>query len=273
MFDKLGRHVCLTSMDAGMFDKHGGLCIWKAMEACTPHKHGNMYVWQAWACIWQVMEAWLFDKPWTRWRPVSLTNARALCLTCCGGLYIWQAMGANSNDYVKHQSLHCKYLTLSCCIWQWNAFVTTPKRGLGWPMSPPCLKSHSCHLILLYYLLSCSSAQFCYPFCACCPFSWLYFQKTLPHFSLRDRLSLWLLFSSWERWVAWWCVQRAAMWHWYLLLCNCIMFLIFYCSVYSVKKNPNFSLTLALMDEWSGPQCQCVLAFMHFFKVEAMPRG
>ena len=32
-------------------------------------------------------------------------------------------------------------------------------------MLPPCLESQGCHLIPLCYLLSCSSAQFCYPFC------------------------------------------------------------------------------------------------------------
>ena len=32
-------------------------------------------------------------------------------------------------------------------------------------MSPPCLESQGCHLIPLSSLLSCSSAQSCYPFC------------------------------------------------------------------------------------------------------------
>ena len=39
-----------------------------------------------------------------------------------------------------------------------------PKGGRGCLMSPPCLESQGCHLIPLCYLLSCSSAQSCYPF-------------------------------------------------------------------------------------------------------------
>ena len=41
----------------------------------------------------------------------------------------------------------------------------SPKGGRGCLMSPPCLESRGCHLIPLCYLLSCSSAQSCYPFC------------------------------------------------------------------------------------------------------------
>ena len=32
-------------------------------------------------------------------------------------------------------------------------------------MSPPCLEYQGCHLVPLYYLLSCSSAKSCYSFC------------------------------------------------------------------------------------------------------------
>ena len=36
-----------------------------------------------------------------------------------------------------------------------------PKGGRGCPMSLPCLESQGCHLVPLYYLLSCSSAESC----------------------------------------------------------------------------------------------------------------
>ena len=42
--------------------------------------------------------------------------------------------------------------------------VSPSKGGRGCLMSPPCLESQDCHLIPLCYLLSCSSAQSCYPF-------------------------------------------------------------------------------------------------------------
>ena len=44
-------------------------------------------------------------------------------------------------------------------------FPSPPKGSRGCLMSPPCLESQGCHLIPLYYLLSCSSAKSCYPFC------------------------------------------------------------------------------------------------------------
>ena len=45
------------------------------------------------------------------------------------------------------------------------SLLTPPKGGRGYLMSPPCLESQGCHLIPLCYLLSCSSALSCYPFC------------------------------------------------------------------------------------------------------------
>ena len=58
-------------------------------------------------------------------------------------------------------------------------------------MSPPYLERQGCHLIPLYYLLSCSSAEssvssffFSLP---SGPFSWLFFQKILQYFLFRDR--------------------------------------------------------------------------------------
>ena len=38
------------------------------------------------------------------------------------------------------------------------SFNDPPKGGRGCLMSPPCLESQGCHLIPLFYLLSCSSA-------------------------------------------------------------------------------------------------------------------
>ena len=43
--------------------------------------------------------------------------------------------------------------------------IWPPKGGRGCLMFPPCLESQDCHLIPLCYLLSCSSAKSCYPFC------------------------------------------------------------------------------------------------------------
>ena len=82
-----------------------------------------------------------------------------------------------------------------------NAEGQTQKWGQGClislssPLPSPRLASQDCHLIPLYYLLSCSST---YPYCSFClfsffhlptaPFSWLFFQKIVQHFSLRDGL-------------------------------------------------------------------------------------
>ena len=59
----------------------------------------------------------------------------------------------------------------------------------------PCLESQGCHLIPLYYLLSCSSSWSYYSFCLiflfflpACPFSWTFSRKFFQYFSLRDRL-------------------------------------------------------------------------------------
>ena len=66
----------------------------------------------------------------------------------------------------------------------------------GCLMSSPCLESQGCHLIPLYHLLSCSSAESCYSFCfiffsACWPILLKFFQSILQYFSLRDRPFFW----------------------------------------------------------------------------------
>ena len=67
-----------------------------------------------------------------------------------------------------------------------------PKGRLEMSDVSPCLESRGCHLIPLYYLLSCSSAYF-----HCCfylvsffflptyPFSWLFFPENSPIFFLK----------------------------------------------------------------------------------------
>ena len=77
-----------------------------------------------------------------------------------------------------------------------------PKGDQGCLMSS-CLESQGCHLIPLYYLLSCSFAKSCYSFCfilflPAVPFSWLFFQKILQYFSLRERLFFFLYGSCLE---------------------------------------------------------------------------
>ena len=90
-------------------------------------------------------------------------------------------------------------LGLDFGVFEVSIFAQTPRKGgRGCLMSPPCLESQGCHLIPLCYLLSCSSAQSCYPFCffnfiflsfsACWPFLLNFFQKILQYFSSRDRL-------------------------------------------------------------------------------------
>ena len=49
------------------------------------------------------------------------------------------------------------FLYACCCC-----FLTVPEEGRGCLMPPPCLESQGCHLISLYYLLSCSSAPSCH---------------------------------------------------------------------------------------------------------------
>ena len=103
-----------------------------------------------------------------------------------------------------------------------------PKRGRGCQMSPICLESQGCHLILLYCLLSWSSA---YSHCSLC-LLFFFFSCLLAHspdgfpqkillfffFYCVKRVSLllllvWLLFSSWEMTIGRWYVQHAAVWH------------------------------------------------------------
>ena len=71
-------------------------------------------------------------------------------------------------------------------------FFYPPKGGQGCLMSPPCLESQGCHLIPRCCLLSCSSAQSCYPFCliifCLLALSSQLFPENSSIFSLRDRL-------------------------------------------------------------------------------------
>ena len=64
------------------------------------------------------------------------------------------------------------------------------KGGRRCLMSSPCLESQGCHLIPLYYLLSCSSASSYYSFCliffsACLSILLNFFQKILPIFFVK----------------------------------------------------------------------------------------
>ena len=80
-----------------------------------------------------------------------------------------------------------------------------------------------------------------------------------------------LLFSSQEKKVCPWYVQHAAIWHWYLLLCICILFLIFCCICpflifYTFKKN------LVLINLRNGLRYQQVLALCAVL-TGAIPKG
>ena len=94
-------------------------------------------------------------------------------------------------------------------------FMPTPKGGWICPMSFPCLESQGCHLIPLYYLHSCSSANSHCSFCLVyfCPLahsSDFFSPGNSSIFLARDRLFgifqyffceeigflVWLLFSS-----------------------------------------------------------------------------
>ena len=83
---------------------------------------------------------------------------------------------------------HCHATTLiPFSLWQ-------PEGRLGMSDVSPLSESQGCHLIPLCYLLSCSSALSCYPFCLivfCLLALFLnFFQKILQYFSLRDKLFL-----------------------------------------------------------------------------------
>ena len=58
-----------------------------------------------------------------------------------------------------------KILSVLFVFGKWNCILFPPKGGQVRLMSPPCPESQGCHLISLCYLLSCSSAYSCYPFC------------------------------------------------------------------------------------------------------------
>ena len=82
----------------------------------------------------------------------------------------------------------CSVSTLPCVVcvhynrwycWKGQPEFRAMEREAGdvWCF-PPCLKSHGCHLIPLFYLLSCSSAQSCYSFFPPAgPFSWTFSRK------------------------------------------------------------------------------------------------
>ena len=70
--------------------------------------------------------------------------------------------------FVLHRFVSGLILCILECLWfgdvwgitrgQIVAFFPPPKGGLGCLMSTPCLEPQGCHLIQLYYLLSCSSS-------------------------------------------------------------------------------------------------------------------
>ena len=68
------------------------------------------------------------------------------------------------------------------------------KGGRECPMSSPCLESQGCHLIPLYYLLSCFSAWSCYSFCLFFffllsgPFAWTFSETSSIFFTSRSKL-------------------------------------------------------------------------------------
>ena len=93
-------------------------------------------------------------------------------------------------------------------------------------MSSPCLESQSCHLIPLYYLLSCSSADYHCSFCLV--FTLLLTNPPDVFFSPPTKFInifpleigfVQLLFSSQEMIAGLWYAQHAAIGHWYPPLC------------------------------------------------------
>ena len=97
--------------------------------------------------------------------------------------------------------IHCGRIVLLCHYRLWNNFTgkktvlsnsfffmlwsEPPKGRRGCLMSPSCLESLGCHLIPLYYLLSCSSALSLF-FLPTGPFSWHFFlQKILKYFLVK----------------------------------------------------------------------------------------
>ena len=93
-------------------------------------------------------------------------------------------LGHGDNDVICDRSSSCVYMlsgftgsNLSVMLMYWSAESWAmrtmrpvpsqfPRREAEdvW-MSPPCLEPQGCHLIPLYHLLSCSSAESCYTFC------------------------------------------------------------------------------------------------------------
>ena len=68
-------------------------------------------------------------------------------------------VGWNSLSWTElYRLLIFIYLFIYLSIYLFVSLLVPPKGGRGCLMSPPCLESQDCHLIPLYYLLSCSSA-------------------------------------------------------------------------------------------------------------------
>ena len=117
---------------------------------------------------------------------------------------------------------------------QWFLFLFFPPDGrLGmFDVSPLCgISGLSFDTTLLSPLLF-----FClvlllflsYLFLSAGPFFWIFFQKVLQYFLLRDRF--FCMAPVWQLGEAgcWWYLQHAAIRHWYLVLCIFVIFYIFF---------------------------------------------
>ena len=133
-------------------------------------------------------------------------------------------------------------------------------------MSPPCLESQGCHLIPLCYLLSCSSAQSCYPFClifsACRPFLLNFFQKILQYFLLKDRL--FCMTPVQQLGEVSWSVVCAACCHMALVFAVMHLYFFFNCFCPFLFYTFFFKSGIDKSTEWSTiPACPSLMCFFN----------
>ena len=106
--------------------------------------------------------------------PVSTRKVTGVSKTCAVTVGFAETELDTANIYCTYLMNHFQSLKsyslahdfVASHIWEkCPVLLQPPEQRPGCLMSPPCLESQGLHLIPLYHLLSCSSAESCYSFC------------------------------------------------------------------------------------------------------------
>ena len=127
---------------------------------------------------------------------------------------------------------------------------------------PPAM--NRCHLIPLYHLLSCSSAESCYSVFCLLAYQPFFPENSSTFFILRQAFYFRMApFNSYELLVGRWYVQHAAIWHCYLLLYTYIIFIFCCCfcsfPFFFIPKKSSFDKSTELSTIPGCPNRMCLL--------------